>query len=222
MTDLGIAESVDIKSENSFTELDIPVMLEKYSDTLSALDKRDGELWSVLPLTSPDRDTLSDQASGFLRRSASPTASVEVTLRKALPVPDREVPYEDLLDFKAKRKEQLDRLHSEISLLAGKYIHNKDDATALGLALMDLRTALSDLEKVYSERWTVRALKDLSSAFIINGLWPAGVTYMVGVPIDKAFLAGAGATVLHTAVAATVSAKHGSNPYAYAISAAAI
>ncbi|WP_286851516.1 hypothetical protein, partial [Leisingera sp. UBA4491] len=52
MTQLGIAASADLKSENSISASDIPGMMSKYSVELQRLERQDGEDWSVM-LTCP-------------------------------------------------------------------------------------------------------------------------------------------------------------------------
>jgi len=220
MVEIGIAESLDLIPVNSFSNSDIGPMVEKYSIELQRLNERLDEVWSVMPIQPSVETALSKQTASFLERSELTISSIEVRLKSALPVPDRAIPYEDILEFKMSRKDQLSRLHSEISQIASRYASHMGDERALNMALCDMRTSLDDLHRVYSEKWVIKSLRGLTSAFAVNGLWPAGVTYLAGADIDKAFLAGAGATILHTAVAAIWPNKHVSNPYAYALDAA--
>ncbi|MDF1801741.1 DUF6236 family protein [Thalassovita sp.] len=217
LVNLGIAESFDLKSENSFSHSDIQQMISSYAQSLSELDARSLETWSVMPLLSNQKSTLAAQSSPYLPKSHKTNASIEVQLKNALPVPDRDVPYEDLLEFKESRNEQIQRLHAELSQVASRYVDMMDDEKALSLALHDVNSAVSDLQRVYEERWVKKVTKNLTSAFALDGVLPAGVTYFAGASLDTAFLAGAGVTIVRSAVSASLPIKHENNPYSYAL-----
>ena len=219
---LGVAESFDLKSENSFSSNDIGSMISSYASSLAELDSRASEVWSVMPLIENQDASLAAQATPYLPQSTKTTASIEVQLKNALPVPDRDVPYEDLLEFKAARKDQIQRLHVELSQVASRYVDCLDEEKALALALNDVNSAVSDLQRVYEEKWVKKVTKNLTSAFAVDGVLPAGVTYLAGVDFDKAFIAGAGLAILKSTVTASLSNKHRENPYSYALHAGKI
>ncbi|WP_156874907.1 DUF6236 family protein [Sulfitobacter alexandrii] len=216
---LGIAESFDLKSENEFSLGDIPSMISKYAASLDELDSRDSQVWSVMPLHPDQKSTLAAQSSPYFPKPTATIASIEVQLRNALPVPDREVPFEDLLEFKNSRKDQIGRLHAELSQVASRYVGAMDDEKALSSALIDVNTAVSELHRVYEEKWIKRTTKSLTSAFAFEGALPAGVAYLLGVEIDKAFLVGAGVAIAKSAVTASVPDKHKDHPYSYVLGA---
>ena len=219
LVSLGIAESFALKAENSFSQLDIPQMISSYAHSLSELDSRSLEVWSVMPLIPDQKRTLAAQSTPYLPKSHKTHASIEVQLKNALPVPDRDVPYEDLLEFKNSRSEQIQRLHAELSQVASRYINLMDDEQALLLALNDVNSAVSELQRVYEEKWVKKVTKNLTSAFALDGVLPAGVTYFAGASIDTAFLAGAGAAIIRSAVSASLPVKHKDNPYSYTLEA---
>ncbi|SEN53312.1 hypothetical protein SAMN04488103_105296 [Gemmobacter aquatilis] len=220
MLRLGVAESFDIKSVNAFHTGEIPAMIQRYSAEISLLNEREGQVWSVLPPCLPSASSVVSQTHPFLASSGGRMSSIEVQLKNALPVPDRSVPYEDLLDFKLKRQDQLNRLHTEVSSIASRYINNYEDQSAIELSLSDLRRSLAEVQQVYGEKWGAPLLRDLSFSFATNGLWPAGVTYLAGAEIDTAFFAGALATIIHSSVSGAFSEKYKSHPFGYAIAAA--
>lgn len=222
LVNLGIAESLDLKSENSITNSDIPKMISGYARALSELDSRSFETWSIMPLLADQKSSIAAQSSPYLPKSYKTIASIEVQLKNALPVPDRDVPYEDLLEFKLSRNDQIKRLHSELSQVASRYLSVMDDEKAMLLALHDVNSAVSDLQRVYEERWIKKVTKNLTSAFALDGVLPAGVTYLAGASLDTAFFAGAGVTILRSVVSASVPVKHKNNPYSYVIEAAQI
>ncbi len=172
-----------------------------------------------MPLLPDQNNTLAAQSSPYLPKSRQTTASIEVQLKNALPVPDRDVPYEDLLEFKLSRSEQIQRLHAELSQVASRYVGAMDDEKALLLALQDVNVAVSDLQRVYEEKWVKKVTKNLTSAFALDGVLPAGVTYLAGATLDTAFLAGAAVTIVRSAVSASLPVKHKNNPYSYALEA---
>lgn len=216
---LGIAESFDMKSENGFSFGDIRPMISKYAASLDELDSRASEVWSVMPLLPDQQSTLAAQSSPYLPKHTTTVASIEVQLRNALPVPDRKVPYEDLLEFKNSRKDQIQRLHVELSQVASRYVGAMDDEKALSSALNDVNTAVSELQRVYEEKWVKSATKSLTSAFAMDGVLPAAITYSVGVEIDKAFIVGTGVAIAKSAVAVSLPNKHKNHPYSYALDA---
>uniref|UniRef100_UPI003B526F6E DUF6236 family protein n=1 Tax=Roseovarius indicus TaxID=540747 RepID=UPI003B526F6E len=219
LIELGAAESIDLKSENSFSSHEKEALIKKYRNALASLDGRKSEVWSVLPLLPVQDSTIAAQVSPYLPNSRKTIASIEVCLRKALPVPEREIPYNDILEFKEKRRDQLNRLHAELTQLSSRYVLAADDETALKLSMNDLTNAVSELQKVYEEKWIIKVTKNFSAAFAIEGLLPASVTYLAGVPIDKAFMAGAGCAIVRSAVSASLPPKHKNNPYAYTLDA---
>lgn len=219
LVSLGVAESHDLKSENSFSITDIRAMISSYSSRLTELNARESEVWSVMPLVADEDASLAAQSSPFLPPSSRTTASIEVQLRNALPVPDREIPYEDLLEFKASRKDQIQRLHTELSQVASRYASSLGEEKALAAALEDVESAISDLKRVYEEKWTARVVRHFTSAFAVDGVLPAGVTYLAGVEWDKAFFVGAGLAVLKSTVSASLPKKHSENPYSYCLEA---
>lgn len=217
MVKLGIAESIHLKTENSLSGKDFPPMLRKLSTLRDQLDERTGEAWAILSPLAKRGASLAMQSGFHFSKSKVNTSAIEVALKNALPVPERDIPYEDLLEFKNSRQDQLQRLHAEISQLSSRYINSYGDQTALEMSLSDLRLSLDDVQRVYSERWAIHALRDFSIAFAVSGLWPATVSYLFNAEIDRAFLAGAGATIIHTAVSSIISNKNKGSPYLYSI-----
>ncbi|APX90412.1 hypothetical protein BV394_12285 [Brevirhabdus pacifica] len=137
-------------------------------------------------------------------------------------MPSRDVPYEDLLEFKAHRNSEIQRLHAELSQVASRYVGLMDDETALKMALHDVSSAVSDLQRVYQETWVQKFSRSLTSAFALDGVLPGGVMFMAGVPIDKAFVAGAGVAIARSAVSSTLTVKHKFHPYSYALEVSAL
>lgn len=217
LVELGVAESVALKQENSFSNFDIPPIISRYATTLKALDNRASEVWSVMPLLLDQDATLAAQTADYLPSATKTTASIEVELKNALPIPERDVPYEDLLHFKSSRTDEIQRLHAELSQVAARYANVMDDEKALALALDDVNSALSDLRRVYEEKWVTKLTKNLTCAFALDGVLPASAMYAVGVEIDVAFLAGVGVTIARSAVTASLPTKNAGNPYAYAL-----
>lgn len=217
MVSLGIAESISLKEQNRFSTSDIRGMIEKHSAAFQAINSREDELWSVLPLITDKELSLADQTSVYFPKTSSPVTSIELSLMQALPVPMGIFDYEELLEFKLKRSDQLARLHVEISSLSIKFANACDSKDALKRALESLSVAIKDVERVHDERWSEKSLRTLSTAFLLEGAIPAIATYAFGLPLDKAFIVGSGLAVAKSYIGSLqTKEKYKNHPYAYA------
>ncbi|WP_152988185.1 DUF6236 family protein [Paracoccus sp. MKU1] len=216
---LGAAETKNLYVDENQCQDYIVSVYNSYRNSLGALRSRQGEIWSVMHLDPEWGDDLAEYAKRFLPPSRNHAVSLEVELKNSLPVPSRDVPYEEILEFKHQRRDNLARLHSEISGISARYANNYDNHTAVALAFSDLNGAIDEMRRVFDEKWTSRTFKRLTSAFVLDGIVPAGLLVALDTPVDKAFLAGLGATIIKSVIPESDASKNGRNPYAYALEA---
>lgn len=85
---------------------------------------------------------------------------VEIELYSVLPSPG-DVPYEEIFQFKDKRKEELQLLRSAMDELYLEIINSNDIPRSKTVALQKLDRALSALNKVAMEKWPARLLSSM-------------------------------------------------------------
>lgn len=157
-----------------------------YRDELNArfgeLRARHNEQWAFLPASTENEfrknyQNYKDVPAAQMRRI------IEIALLQSLPMPDRQVSFEDILEFKKgslNRDEEIRRLHDYIDDLAGLFA--TDSGEAVDKAILRLRSAITDLERVYSERWQITTRKLLKAAFVATG---AGAGVVAGNYLDN-------------------------------------
>ncbi|EIJ0971155.1 hypothetical protein LH716_004246 [Vibrio vulnificus] len=90
-------------------------------------------------------------------------------LINALPVPQGDVPIEELLEFKYRRKDQLKVLHKSLDDLYIQIISSPDPTFTSLRAVSDLKVAISELNQVSNERWKKTNKYDFSAQLNLDG-----------------------------------------------------
>lgn len=114
-------------------------------------------------------------------------------LHRALPVPDKDVPLDDILQFKERRRPELIGLRSQLEAAYLRVASSPDQPLAESSELAALDLALSDLLKAREggavKRWVSA---DISFDFQpMRGINAAVVGYMAGLPLTEAISVGA-------------------------------
>lgn len=153
------------------------------------LSERTGNIWT---LGQSGGETLSlpsfDQSKELL----------DIQLNNCLPVPVRDTPFEDILNFKESHSAELERLRYALDILREKVLSSSDERRALDLAMKEISIALEDMHNAMNGKG-INVLSQTISLYTENpsiGFWSAlggivGVSQ--GVPIEIA--AGAGLAV---------------------------
>jgi hypothetical protein len=81
-----------------------------------------------------------------------PTRGLEVELHEALPVPAEDVPIEDVLQFKHRRRDELLAFRSWMDELYLKAIDARDGGRAREAAVLELHNRLADVSRVVGEQ----------------------------------------------------------------------
>lgn len=90
-------------------------------------------------------------------------------LVNALPVPSGDIPIEDVLEFKNRRRDQLNVLHKSLDDLYTQIINSPDPDFASTRVVADLKTAISELNQVSNERWKMTRKYDFSAQLNLDG-----------------------------------------------------
>jgi hypothetical protein len=83
---------------------------------------------------------------------------MDFELYRALPMPVLGVPYEEILDFKARREAELLKLRAHLDALYLEIVNSRDVPRAKDAALLQLDLALRDLARVMREPHGLRAI----------------------------------------------------------------
>lgn len=114
--------------------------------------------------------------------------SIEVELYSAIPVPTRDVSYDDVLDFKRRREAELKSFRSAMDDLYQEVIASVDIPRAKLQAIVRLERAIQELNNVFGESFSKRFLSSLKvelnipniAAFAVGG---AAAASTFGIPL---------------------------------------
>lgn len=142
-------------------------------------------------------------------------------LHNAIPVPAADVPLADVLDFKAKRSDELQALRQELGAIYQLVLDAPDAAHAYRHHLDRLDKALADAVKVSRESKFPIQLSNLQ-AKLDHKIWPAGsaafaAASVAGLGLTNAALAAMGAAALSSLnmTAGLRSSKSKGTPFEY-------
>lgn len=144
---------------------------------------------------------------------------VLVQLVGAVPVPDKEVPLEDILNFRARRRDELVALRFHLERIYQQVIAAQDGALALNTEIGALQTAISDHIRVSQEARFRLRIMDLSASLnlVPVGIWGlAAVT--LELPIISSLLGGVAAGLAVNISAGLKGRQAQATPFQYVTS----
>lgn len=105
----------------------------------------------------------------YLDKSTSESMhSFRIELSNALPVPDASVNIYEILEFKQKRKDELEAFNNYLDELYLEVLNTGDFNLSRAKAFSKLNVAIRDLEKLNSEGWRSPIKFDISEVFEAN------------------------------------------------------
>lgn len=138
-----------------------------------------------------------------------------------MPVPEIDVPLNEVLEFKAKRKDELTAFRIYIDELYQSIINAGDIPRAKNTAILKLEKALLEVDRTLDEsaiKKTVTSLKGYIGGEFTGvagiGLGMAGLSSIIGLTPLNAGMVGVGIAFAIKAVLSP-SAKTGTNPLTY-------
>lgn len=194
------------------------------TDVGSALLDSYTQAYRELNLSAPGRWSISQGENSLLIEGGLvvPGRAALVELHRAIPVPDADVPLEDILDFKLKRRDELFALREEIDALYATLEQAGDKEFELVRIAEKIDRACADVLRLGKERQFGMRQSDLRATFDfdigkIAGWAIAGeaVGQQLALPIVGAALGGVAATLKLGWDSTAARAKFGNHPYRY-------
>jgi Family of unknown function (DUF6236) len=162
LASLGALSRTDIRVETSgpLVDLWIDALFQVYEN----LNRDEPGLWSL----AQTGDSLEIPA-----KFSQSTRGLQIELISALPVPDESVPFEDILQFRQRRTDELEALRIRINELYQKVLSAPDFHAAQVTAIESLQLAIADLRRSMNETFLTRVLRSAKFEFNLGTL--AGV-----------------------------------------------
>lgn len=140
-------------------------------------------------------------------------------LYEAIPVPDKEVPLQDILDFKQKRQDELVALRYHLDLIYQRIIAAGDGALALQSEIANLEKSIIDYLKVAKHASFPFINTSFEASLNVLSV-PAAVAaaldaYNAGLGTVATFLAGATPLIAFGPAAALKNHKANPTPFRY-------
>lgn len=152
---------------------------------------------------NPGKWTLAQNSTKFVlpENMSIKTASIEFELYNILPSPGDDVSYDDLLEFKVRRKDELTTFRTCMDEIYLEITKSGDIPRSKNVAMAKLEKSISDLTVVADESWSSKFLSgfkvELSIPNIVdNAVKGAGLAAMSSVPISLGAAAGAITSVM--------------------------
>ncbi|MEY0037988.1 DUF6236 family protein [Providencia rettgeri] len=79
--------------------------------------------------------------------------SVRIELANLLPVPTADIPVNEIMEFKARRRPELEALHSYSDELYFEIINSGDPCLSQARSMSKLKKAIADIDKLNNEGW---------------------------------------------------------------------
>ncbi|HFD2823316.1 TPA: DUF6236 family protein [Escherichia coli] len=142
----------------------------KLADHLRSVDRHTA--WSI--------HQTGDNSLLFADQSVS-KETVRLELENLLPVPGANVPLHDILEFKYRRKDELQALHSYCDELYFEIINSGDPSLQAAKTFSKLKQSISDLDKLNAEGWRspIKVDLDISTEFDLSDV-RAGIATILG------------------------------------------
>lgn len=171
------------------------------AEIFAALQERDEGLWAIA------RGSLQECLP---QEAISPQVGLQLKMLNALPLPDRGVPYEDVLNFKERHKTELGELRGYLDELALEVVRNGSGALAQAAAFEKFDRALAAYAEAARGANFAKRLFSLDVSFSLSDAARAAVgTALVGTTVAlgvSPILATAGAA-LYAGVSANIGLK---------------
>ncbi|MBN1930286.1 MAG: hypothetical protein JW786_01590 [Desulfobacterales bacterium] len=146
-----------------------------------------------------------------------------IELHRAIPIPTRDVPFNDILDFKERRKPELFALRHHFDQLLAEIHNSSDKQTILEKKIKEIDTACTDLLKVGREWQFPVYVSNLKASFSLSsrtlshgaiGAWLLGGP--LGLPaVSSALIGAALSTIEIKGDFGFRSIRRPSSPYRY-------
>lgn len=185
LIDEGILERTDIRLHNFSGNVGFG-LIKTQMEILKKKNNEEPGQWSMAQ---------SSNSLCFGDEKLKNTSLIELELHKCMPIPTSDTPYEDILEFKLKRKDEYSAFKTYVSDLYLEIINSNDVPRSKVNVLNKLEVAIEDINKVTSESF----LKKIYKSFSLNlnpanltghGLAGMGAATVFGFPVHLGAAAG--------------------------------
>ena len=139
--------------------------------SFEALDQRESGRWTL---------TRSAQSIGFPKEMMRPDTAFLIRLVDALPIPDRSVPYDEVLLFRQRRASELQSLRHHLEGLALSIAENGAGGLGETIAFEKFQRSLADHAQVARETNFLKRLINLEVKFSWSDLFSAQTMALLG------------------------------------------
>jgi len=179
-------------------------------DAFTRLDSAEPGTWSI---------ATGERSISFLDNELAVGRGALVTIHRAIPVPDKAVHLQELLDFKAKRQSELLALRHHLEAIYQRVASASDDQLALNSAIEALDCAVTDYIKSTRGLGMTMRLASLEASINIGALGAGVVAYAKGLSASDAILmglvAGAGSLIAIKGGFGLSRARSAETPFRY-------
>ena len=208
LLDAGIAYRSEVKFSNGW---DAASVLEQTAiKTYESHNEKEPGRWALMR----NENSLTYSDDGFAAHEA-----LQITLYKGVIVPDRDVPLEEILNFKEKRKEELLNFRSQIDKMLLTMSNSESLDFSKVTQVDSLDKSMADIAKVMKESKFKKIFTDLSANIKMTNISPAviatGTSMMSELPMMASL--GAGAALLGVSISAGMRNASTKSPFEYII-----
>jgi hypothetical protein len=160
---------------------------EAHIGVFRALDEKEPGVWSM---------STGERSLSFLDSDLTSGRGALLQLYHAIPVPDKDVPLQDILEFKENRKAELYALRHHLEAIYQRILTAGDGALAINSEIGALEIAIADQIRVSKEaKLKFRPVSLNASLNLPKGISVGATAWASGLPMVAALLTGAVAAI---------------------------
>jgi len=183
LIDTGVLERRQFETTRERITDPAAMFLEAHLKAFRELDREEPGAWSL---------ATGERSLSFPETELTDGRGVLVKLHQAIPVPDKDVPLNEVLEFRERRRDELIGLRHHLERIYLRIVEAGDGDLALRTESEALERAIADHTKASREaRFSLR-LSGLSASLNLLGWTVAsGALYTAGLPLVESVLGGA-------------------------------
>ncbi|HAU1603701.1 TPA: hypothetical protein JBJ19_02365 [Legionella pneumophila] len=142
----GIVQQTDIRINQSGDLATLYVQAQ--FNAFELLNQKDPDKWTI---GQHAKNLITPPTTNFIEKQI-----IEIEINSLLPVPPDDIPLDDLLEFKKKRKDEFALLRISIDKLFDKALKWESLPRGRDEAINSLQTAITDIQKLVDASWLTR------------------------------------------------------------------
>ena len=163
------------------------ICAQAHVDTYRTLDEQEPGVWSL---------GAGENSISFPPADVEHDRGVLVRLYQAIPVPDKDVPLQDILEFREKRSAELLALRYHLEVIYQRIVGAGDGALALNTEIGSLEQAIADHISASKEsKLSFRNMSFDAGLNVAAGVFAGLTVYNQSLDIVNSLLVGAGAAI---------------------------